>query len=158
MPVWPDKDEALLKRFVDHLKLRSEAPVRSVLRGFQSFVSQRGAKRGLGNATIAAWLRHRSKDAPVQPVRRYGYAVNAFLNWLHRSKDAPVQPVRRYGYAVNAFLNWLVEQRALPFNPIAEARREYGARSTAAVLRAIVQPRPTEAPARLRPITRYGRH
>jgi integrase len=133
MPVWPDKDEALLKRFVDHLKLRSEAPVRSVLRGFQSFVSQRGAKRGLGNATIAAWLRHRSKDAPVQPVRRYGYAVNAFLNWL-------------------------VEQRALPFNPIAEARREYGARSTAAVLRAIVQPRPKEALADLRPMPRYGSH
>jgi len=133
MPAWPDTDEALLKQFVDHLKLRSEAPVRSVLRGFQRFVSQRGAKRRLENATIAAWLRHRSKDAPAQAVRRYGYAVNAFLNWL-------------------------VEQRALPCNPIAEALREYGARSTAAVLRAIVQPRPKEALAGLRPMTRYGSH
>ena len=44
MSVWPDKDEALLRQFVDHLKLRSEAPVRSVLRGFQRFVSRRSRR------------------------------------------------------------------------------------------------------------------
>ena len=133
MLAWPDKDEALLREFIDHLKLRSEAPVRSVLRGFQRFVSEGSAKRRLDETTIAAWLRLRSKEAPTQAVRRYGYIANAFLDWL-------------------------VDQRALPCNPIAEARRKYCARSTAAVLRAIVQPRPKKALAALRPMPRYGSH
>ena len=42
MPTWPDKEEALLRRFVESLKLRaSGAPYRSVLRGFQRFVCRR---------------------------------------------------------------------------------------------------------------------
>jgi integrase/recombinase XerD len=133
MPAWPDTEEALLSQFVKHLKLRSEAPVRSVLRGFQRFVSRRATKPPLGATTISAWLRHRSKESPLQTVRQYGHLVNAFLDWL-------------------------VEQRALAWNPIAEARREYCARSTAAVLRAIVQPRPKEALEALRPLPRYGSH
>jgi len=57
MPVWPDKDEALLRQFVDHLKLRcSGEPVRSTLRGFQRFVSRRTSKPRLGEATISAWF------------------------------------------------------------------------------------------------------
>jgi integrase len=133
MPVWPDKDEALLRQFVDHLSLRSEAPVRSVLRGFQRFVSRRAAKPPLGVATISAWLRSRSKESPIRAVRQYGHLVNSFLGWL-------------------------VEQGALACNPIAEARREYCARSTAAVLRAIVHPRPKEALEALRPLPRYSSH
>jgi hypothetical protein len=44
MLAWPDKEEALLNEFVDCLKLRSEAPVRSVLKGFQRFVYQRRSR------------------------------------------------------------------------------------------------------------------
>jgi integrase len=56
------------------------------------------------------------------------------------------------------FLDWLVEQRALAYNPIAEARRKYDARSTAAVLRAMAQSRPEEALKALQPLPRYGSH
>jgi len=111
MPTWPDKEEALLRRFVESLKLRGRgAPRRSVLRGFQRFVCRRSARPRLTENTISAWLRQRSK--------------------------ASLRSVLAYGHLVNVFLDWLVEQRALAYNPIAEARRKYDARSTAAVLRA----------------------
>ena len=51
MPACPDKDEALLRQFVDHLKLRSEAPVLSVLRGFRA--STGSSIRSLWMAAIA---------------------------------------------------------------------------------------------------------
>ena len=133
MPTWPDKEEALLRRFVQSLKLRGGgAPRRSVLRGFQRFVCRRTARLRLTENTISAWLRQRSK--------------------------ASLRSVLAYGHLVNAFLDWLVEQRALPGNPIAETRRKYEARSTAAVLLAMAQSRPEEALKALRPLPRYGSH
>src|ERR1043165_3536727 len=98
MPTWPDKEEALLRRFVESRKLHGScAPRRSVLRGFQRFVC-RSARPRLTEDTISAWLRQRSKSSPLQAVLAYGHLVNAFLDWL-------------------------VEQRALSSNPIAEVRR-----------------------------------
>lgn len=133
MPAWPDKDEGLLKQFVEHRKLRSRAPVRSVLRNFQRFVSRHATKPHLGETTIFEWLQSRSKESPIGAVRQYGHLVNAFLEWL-------------------------VEQGALDRNPITEARKRYCARSTAAVLRAMVEPRRNEALEALRPPPRYGSH
>lgn len=134
MPTWPDKEEALLRRFVESRKPHgSGAPRRSVLRGFQRFVCRRSARPRLTDDTISAWLRQRSKGSPLQAVLAYGHLVNAFLDWL-------------------------VEQRALPSNPIAELRRSYDARSTTAVLRAMAQSRPEEALKALRPMPRYASH
>jgi integrase/recombinase XerD len=134
MPTWPDKEEALLRRFVESLKLRgSGAPCRSVLRGFQRFVCRRTARSRLTENTIFAWLRQRSKASPLHSVLRYGHLVNAFLDWL-------------------------LEQRALASNPIAETRRKYDARSTTAALRAMAQSRPEEALKALQPLPRYGSH
>jgi hypothetical protein len=69
MTTWPDKEEALLKEFMEALKLRtSGAPYRSVLRGFQRFVSRRARRSRLSEATIVAWLRQRSKESPIHMV------------------------------------------------------------------------------------------
>ena len=134
MPIWPDKKEALLRQFVDDLKLRtSRAPYRSVLRGFQCFVCRRTPRSRLNEATILAWLRKRSQESPIHMVLKYGHLVNSFLDWL-------------------------VERRALVCNPIAELRRKYSARSTTAVLRAMAAPRPGEALMILQPPPPYGSH
>lgn len=134
MPTWPDKEEVFLMQFVEDLKLRtSGAPCRSVLRGFQRFVCRRSPKPRLSEATIAAWLRQRSKKSPIRVVLKYGHLVNSFLDWL-------------------------VERRALVGNPIAEVRRKYSARSTTAILRAMASPRPKEALEALQPLPRYGSH
>lgn len=134
MTTWPDKEEALLKEFVEMQKLRSSgAPYRSVLRGFQRFVCRRTSRSGLSEATITAWLQHRSKESPIHMVLKSGHLVNAFLDWL-------------------------VERRGLVRNPIAERLRKHGARSTTAVLRAMAMPRPEEALQALQPPARYGSH
>jgi integrase/recombinase XerD len=134
MTTWPDKEEALLKEFMEALKLRtSGAPYRSVLRGFQRFVTRRARRSRLSEATIVAWLRQRSKESPIHMVVKSGHLVNAFLDWL-------------------------VERRVLVCNPIAERRRKHSARSTTAVLRAMAMPRPEEALRALGPAARYGSH
>jgi integrase/recombinase XerD len=131
---WPDKEEALLKEFVEALKLRSSgAPYRSVLRGFQRFVCRRTSRLGLSESTIVAWLRQRSKESPIHMVMKSGHLVNAFLDWL-------------------------VERRVLACNPIAERRLKHSARSTTAVLRAMAMPLPEEALQALQPMPRYGSH
>jgi integrase/recombinase XerD len=134
MTTWPDKEEALLKKFVETLRLRtSGAPYRSVLRGFLRFVCRRARRSRLSEATIVAWLRQRSKESPIHMVVKSGHLVNAFLDWL-------------------------VERRVLVCNPIAEQRRKHSTRSTTAVLRAMAMPRPEEALRALQPPARYGSH
>ena len=134
MTTWPDKEEALLKEFMEALKLRtSGAPYRSVLRGFQRFVSRRARRSRLSESTIVAWLRHRSKESPIHMVLKSGHLVNAFLDWL-------------------------TERRVLACNPIAERRRKHSARSTTAVLRAMTMPQPEKALQGLQPPARYGSH
>jgi hypothetical protein len=52
--------------------------------------------------------------------------------------------VVHYGQLVNRFLDWLAARGAIVANPIAELRRKYECRSSAAVLRALAvlsQPR-----------------
>jgi len=83
---WPDKDGALLSQYIDHLSMRSPAPLRSTLGNFQRFVSRRSARSRLGWRTIAAWFRERSAESPVRAVRQYGYLVNRFLDCLWRKE------------------------------------------------------------------------
>jgi integrase/recombinase XerD len=59
---------------------------------------------------------------------------------------------------VSRFLDWLVAQAALARNPIVELRHQYNCRSTAAVVRALLSPKPNEALEALRPLPRYGSH
>lgn len=134
MTTWPDKEEDLMRLFIDDLKLRtSGAPYRSVLRRFQRFVCRRTPRSGLSEGTIVAWLRQRSKESPIHMVLKSGHLVNGFLDWL-------------------------VSRRVLVCNPIAELHRKYRARSTTAILRAMAMPRPQEALQSLQPPARYGSH
>ena len=134
MGFWPDKDEALLKQFVEQLKLsRYDSAYRSHLRSFQRFLSWQSPSRVLTQATLRDWLRERLKQSPLRLV-------------VHQ------------GQLVNRFFDWLVACGAVASNPLAELRHEYGCRSTAAIVRALVSPQPNEALEALRPLPRYGSH
>lgn len=134
MPDWPIQDETLIKQFVNQLNLACySAPYRSLLRQFQRFVVQRSPKPAFSEAVLRAWLRDQLKTAPL-PLA------------VHR------------GQLVNRFLDWLAARGAIAANPIAELRRKYDCRSSAAVLRALADAQPTKALESLRPPPRYGSH
>ena len=137
MPDWPDKDGALIIEFVNQLKLASDGGTyqfyRSLLQRFQSFVTRRALKRRLSEAVIRAWLKQGLKTLPLRLVVHYARVVSRFLDWL-------------------------AGRGAIVTNPIAELRRKYACRSTAAILRALAKAQPSEALAALRPPPRYGSH
>jgi integrase/recombinase XerD len=134
MTTWPDKEETLVNQFLESLKLRTAGEsYRSVLKRFQRFVYQKTLRSDFSQATLVAWLRRRSKEASIDTVVKNG--------WL-----------------INSFLDWLVERQILACNPIAELRREYGTRSTTAILRAMAMPQPEVALRVLQPPVRYGSH
>lgn len=134
MPDWPTQDETLIKQFVDQLSLACySAPYRSLLRQFQRFVVQLSPKPTFSQAALRAWLRDQLKTAPL-PLA------------VHR------------GQLVNRFLDWLAARESIAANPIAELRRKYECRSSAAVLRALASDQPTKTLESLRPPPRYGSH
>jgi integrase/recombinase XerD len=134
MSYWPDKDEALLRQFVEQLKLRRyDVSYCCVLRDFQRFVSQDSAPGTLNQATLRAWLDTRKKQSSLDLV-------------VHRAQ------------LVSRFLDWLVARGAVASNPLAELRRQYDCHSTAAIVRALFSPQPNEALEALRPLPRYGSH
>jgi len=137
MPDWPDEDDALIIEFVSQLKLAkyggSYRFYRSLLQRFQSFVTRRAPKRLLSEALIRAWLKQELRILPLRLVVQYGRVVSRFLDWL-------------------------AGREAIATNPIAELRRKYECRSTATVLRALTNARPTQALEALRPLPRYSSH
>ncbi len=137
MTDWPDQDGALAVEFVNQLKLfrlaGSHRAYRSLLQRFQSFVTRRAPKRRCTEAVFRAWLKEELKTLPL------ALAVH-------------------YGRVVSRFLDWLVEQGAIAVNPIAELRRRYECRSTAAILRALSNARPKQLLESLRPLPPYGSH
>ena len=134
MPDWPTQDETLIKQFVDQLNLACySAPYRSLLRQFQRFVVQRSPKPTFSEAVLRAWLTDQLKTGPL-PLA------------VHR------------GQLVNRFLDWLAARESIAANPIAELRRKYECRSSAAVLRALASDQPKKALESLRPLPRYGSH
>jgi integrase len=134
VPDWPTQDEALIKQFVNQLNLACySAPYRSLLRQFQRFVVHRSPNPVFSEAVLRAWLRDQLKTAPL-PLT------------VHR------------GQLVNRFLDWLAARGSIAANPIAELRRKYECRSSAAVLRALASDKPAKTLESLRPPPRYGSH
>jgi site-specific recombinase XerD len=134
MPTWPDKDEALISQFVKQLNLACySAPYRSRLRHFQRFMTKRSARPTFSEAVLRAWLEDELKTSPLPLVVHHGQLVNRFLDWL-------------------------AARGAIVANPIADLRRKYECRSSAAVLRALAGGQPTKALESLRPPPRYGSH
>lgn len=134
MPDWPNQDETLINQFIKQLNLACcIAPYRSVLRQFQRFVTQRSQRPMFSESALRTWLKDELKTSALPLVIRRGQLVNRFLDWLAATES-------------------------IAANPIAELRRKYECRSSAAVLRALASDQPKKVLESLRPPPRYGSH
>ena len=59
---------------------------------------------------------------------------------------------------MNGFADWLVARELIKLNPLARFRARYEIRSTAALVRALLNPKPRAALEALRPLPVYGSH
>src|SRR5437016_5808047 len=120
---WTDFNGESVYRYVETLRLRTLAVqrrCRSILRGFQRFLSGHSPGQPLSRNTIEAWLQDRSAVLPMRKV-------------FHHAR------------LVDRFLDWLVANGLLDGNPLAELRMAYGQRATRPIVRALLSPNPTTA-------------
>jgi integrase/recombinase XerD len=134
---WPDDKEQLLRSYVAQLDLAdsvfSRRPYESVFRRFQRYIVKHADGKALSLQTIAGWLREEMRRSTLRMAIRRAQLVTGFLDWL-------------------------VTRGHLAANPIAEVRKECRRRSTAAIVRALLDPNPSEALKKLRGLPRFGSH
>jgi integrase len=129
--VW---DRRQVDRFVHTMHLRHPGSVKvytCILQRFHRFVGNHATGEPPSQATIRAWLDARRREWPVSLVH-------------HRAR------------LVDRFLEWLVASGTIPTNPFAEWRRQYGQRTTASIVWALLSPHADAALEALRPLPRYG--
>jgi integrase len=129
-----DTGGAMSRRYVQQLLLRSPIThqvYRSILSSFCRFVVDHSAGDPLSLAVIREWLCDRSMKWPSHLVQ-------------HRAR------------LVDRFLDWMVATGSLPDNPIAELRKRYAQRTTAPIVRALLNPDSNGALEALRRLPRFG--
>jgi integrase len=104
---------------------------RSILNSFYRFVSKRTKNARVSEKVVHEWLKARHRVWPFHLV-------------AHRAR------------LVDRYLDWAVQHGALPENPLAKLRRQYGQRTTAPVVRALLSFNPHAALATLKPPPRFG--
>lgn len=130
----PNTDREMPSRFVQQLRFRSPitpASYRSILNGFWRFALKRPAPRMVSKEVIQRWLRD---------IRARLCTPQVYV----------------YASLVDHFLDWMASTGALPNNPLAQIRKQYGVRATRPIVRALLNPNPTKALERLRPLPRFG--
>ena len=129
----PSLGDASVRRYIQQLCLRSSGAPRHyhrILSDFRCFVGKAGAI-ALSVAVIQDWLREHARLRPL-PVVLYDTRL------------------------VDRFLDWAVATRSLQSNPFAELRRQYLQRTTAPVVRALLNPDSATALEALRSLPRFG--
>jgi integrase/recombinase XerD len=120
--------------YIRQLRLRSPIAskvYRCILNGFDHFLAGQPANKSVSQETMHRWLKDRNQVWPFHMV-------------THRA------------CLVDRFLDWLVRKGALANNPFAELRAEYGQRTTAPIVRALLSPDFAIALEALRPAPRFG--
>jgi integrase/recombinase XerD len=129
MKTWPDTDGRTIARYLRQLRLRcptSQIYYRQALRSFQeTAVRHQCPSSQVSRDVLEAWLRERSAHWPAPTL-------------LHRAR------------IVNRFLDFLVQKGLIASNPIDDLRAKYCAKSSKAILRALLTPAPEQALAALR--------
>jgi len=134
MNPWLNRGGLMSRRYVQQLGLRSPISIqvyRSVLDTFCRFVEKRSASTPLSLEVIREWLCDREM------------ALSAHLV-LHRAR------------LVDRFLDWLVAAGSLPSNPIAVLRKQHAQRTTAPIVRALLNPDSAGALEALQRPPRFG--
>ena len=134
MNPWLNINGLVSRRYLQQLGLRSPISIqvyRSVLDSFCRFVEERSPSKSLSIGVIREWLCDREMALPAHLV-------------LHRAR------------LVDRFLDWMVATVSLPNNPIAELRKQYGQRTTAPIVRALLNSDSAVALETLRRPPRFG--
>lgn len=134
MNPWLNRGGLMSRRYVQQLGLRSPISIqvyRSVLDTFCRFVEKRSASTPLSLEVIQEWLSDREM------------ALSAHLV-LHRAR------------LVDRFLDWMVATGSLPSNPIAVLRKQHAQRTTAPIVRALLNPDSAGAFEALKRPPRFG--
>jgi integrase/recombinase XerD len=130
----PNFDSGALQRFVGQLQLKTVSSTRvyrSVLDGFQRFVTQQSPNGVVSRQIIERWLHDRATVWPSHMV-------------THRAR------------LVDRFLDWRVIDGSLTSNPLAQLRQDYGHSDTTSIVRALLARDPTAALEALRPPPRFA--
>lgn len=120
--------------FIRRMNLRNPITIRvyrCILNGFGRFVAEQALDQSISRETIQHWLNDRMRVWPLHLVE-------------HRA------------CLVDRFLDWLVKEGALSNNPFANLRTEYAQRSTAPVVRCLLDPNCNAALEALRPLPKFG--
>jgi integrase/recombinase XerD len=134
MSASPSFDDASVRSYIQQLSLRSPGASRHyhhILSRFRCFVAKDTGSAPLSVAVIQDWLRHYGDLRPIPVV-------------LHDAR------------LVDRFLDWAVSTRSLRSNPLAELREQYLQRTTAPVVRALLNADSTAALQSLQPPPRFG--
>jgi hypothetical protein len=120
--------------YVQQLNLRhalSPHVYRSILNQFYRFTIKRAKDGRVSEKVVREWLKTRFRVWPFHLV-------------AHRAR------------LVDRYLDWAVQKGGLSENPLAKLRKEYGQRTTAPVVRALLSSDPVAALEALRPAPRFG--
>jgi integrase/recombinase XerD len=135
MKTWPDSDGAVVARYLGQLRLRysiSPTLYRQALHSFQKIVVRMQCPPSqVSLDAFEAWLRERAMHWSGSTL-------------LHRAR------------IVSRFLDFLVQEKLIASNPIVDLRAEYCAKSSKAILRALLAPDPDQALAALRQFPPFG--
>lgn len=130
----PDDLDALLDQFVGDLHVRTKATsYRCIVRRFHEFLGSNGIFARVDQNRLRKWLRAQLPESELPLVVHHAQILTRFLDWL-------------------------VEHQLVRANPFVELRQKYACRSTAAIVRALVGPKPSAALEALRPPPRFGSH
>ncbi len=93
MTRWPDSDFVLLESHIRQLSCKYLGHYRSVIRGFQEFVTSRFPGQPISQDILGAWLYDRGKEWSFETLVRESLVINRFLDWLATNGDIPVNPL-----------------------------------------------------------------
>jgi integrase/recombinase XerD len=131
---WPNAHNAILCHYIQQLHFRhaiSPRVYRCILNEFARFVLKHSPNPKLTEQGMQSWLRSRASVGPFHHV-------------LHRARF------------VNRFLDWMVATGYLPSHPLTELRKQYGQRTIAPIVRALLRDDSGVALEALRPLPRFG--
>ncbi len=133
MTTWPDTDLAIVRRFLNQLRLRpaSVKTYQPMLAEFQRFVVEHSPDQSVSRLVLEKWLYHRSTFSATHTIMQ--------RVWL-----------------IDRFLVWLADRRLIDSNPLDDLRKDLGMSDTAQIIRALLSTDSAGALQALRPEPRFA--
>jgi integrase/recombinase XerD len=121
-----------------------------------AFVQQLRLQRPHTSSTYLRILENFDRFVAVH-CRCQPLSVEVIQNWLRdRTSVWPLPLLEHHTRLVDRYMQWRVGAGSLQINPLSELRKQYGQRTTAPIVRALLVPDSARALEALRPLPRFG--